>query len=71
MKESLCRFDDSEMPHNNAIPQTRHHDDLVSPLPLCGLVMARIRPASGFLFFIQPLSILAAEFEFQSFRDRL
>jgi hypothetical protein len=33
-------------PQNNAIHQTRHHDDLGSPLPLCGLVMASVHSCS-------------------------
>jgi hypothetical protein len=32
----------TDCPQNNAIHQTRHHDDLVSPFQLCGLVMAAL-----------------------------
>ena len=34
----------TDSPHNNALHQTRHHDDLVAPSPLCGLVIASVLP---------------------------
>jgi len=32
----------TDSPQNNAIHQTRHHDDLVAPSPLCVPVMASV-----------------------------
>ena len=37
----------TDSPQNNAIHPTCHHDDLVAPSPLCGLVMASVLGASG------------------------
>jgi hypothetical protein len=37
----------TDSPQNNVIHQTRHHDVLVAPSPLCGLMMASVDEAKA------------------------
>ena len=46
----------TDSPYNNAKYQTRHHDDLVAPSPLCGLVIASVRHLSNPTALTLPLS---------------